>query len=72
MRIRFGAILSLLIRKRMNENMVWTDSQDYSADEILSNISTKKAAYRRLSSLISHYPYLIAQLTKLSARDIAG
>ena len=37
MRIRFGAILSLLIRKRMNENMVWTDSQDYSADEILSH-----------------------------------
>ena len=37
MRIRFGTILSLLMRRRINENMVWTDSQDYGADEILSH-----------------------------------
>ena len=35
MRIRFGLILSILMRRRINENMVWTDSQDYGADEIL-------------------------------------
>jgi len=37
MRIRFGTILSLLIRPRDDENMVWIDSQDYGADEILSH-----------------------------------
>ena len=35
MRIHFGMILSILRRRRINENMVWTDSQDYGADEIL-------------------------------------
>ena len=35
MRIHFGTILSILRRRRINENMVWTDSQDYGADEIL-------------------------------------
>ena len=35
MRIRFGTILSLLMRPRDDENTVWTDSQDYGADEIL-------------------------------------
>ena len=35
MRIQFGLILSLLMKLKMNENMVWTDSQDYGADEIL-------------------------------------
>ena len=34
-RIHFGMILSILMRRRINENMVWTDSQDYGADEIL-------------------------------------
>ena len=34
MRIRFGIILSILMRQRINENMVRTDSQDYGADEI--------------------------------------
>ena len=37
MRIHFGMILSILMRRRINENMVWTDSQDYGADEILSH-----------------------------------
>ncbi len=27
MRIQFGMILSILRRRRINENMVWTDSQ---------------------------------------------
>ena len=35
MRIHFGAILSILIGKWIDANMVWTDSQDYGADEIL-------------------------------------
>ena len=35
MRIQFGMILSSLRRRRINENMVWTDSQDYGVDEIL-------------------------------------
>ena len=35
MRIHFGMILSSLRRRRINENTVWTDSQDYGADEIL-------------------------------------
>ena len=30
----FGAVFPFLMRKRMNENKVWTDSQDYGADEI--------------------------------------
>ena len=38
MRIRFGIILSILMRQRINENTVWTDSQDYGADEILYTI----------------------------------
>ena len=37
MRIRFGTILPILMKLRMNENTVWTDSQDYGADEILSH-----------------------------------
>ena len=35
MRIHLRDIRSLLMRQRMNENMIWTDSQDYGADEIL-------------------------------------
>ena len=35
MRILFGMILTVLRGRRINENMVWTDSQDYGADEIL-------------------------------------
>ena len=35
MRILFGMILTVLRRRQINENMVWTDSQDYGADEIL-------------------------------------
>ena len=34
MRIHFGTILLLLMRRRINENMGWTDSQDCGADEI--------------------------------------
>jgi len=40
MRIHFGMILSILRTRRINENMVWTDSQDYGADEILYTIGT--------------------------------
>ena len=40
MRIHFGMILSVLMKQRINENMVWTDSQDYGADEILYTIGT--------------------------------
>ena len=32
---QFGTILSLLMKQLINENMVWTDSQGYGADEIL-------------------------------------
>ena len=35
MKIRFEMILSILRRRQINENMVWIDSQDYGADEIL-------------------------------------
>ena len=35
MRIQFGIILSVLMRRRINENTVWIDSQDYGTDEIL-------------------------------------
>ena len=40
MRIHFGTILPILMKLRMNENTVWTDSQDYGADEILYTIGT--------------------------------
>ena len=36
MRILFGMIIAVLRGRRINENMVWTDSQDYGADEILN------------------------------------
>ena len=35
MRILFGMVLTVMRGRRINENMVWTDSQDYGADEIL-------------------------------------
>jgi hypothetical protein len=35
MRILFGMVLTVLRGRLINENMVWTDSQDYGADEIL-------------------------------------
>ena len=35
MRILFGMVLTVLRGRRINENMVWTDSKDYGADEIL-------------------------------------
>ena len=35
MRILFGMILLNQSRRHINENTVWTDSQDYGADEIL-------------------------------------
>ena len=35
MRILFGMIFTVLRGRRINENMVWTDSQDYGAEEIL-------------------------------------
>ena len=40
MRIHFGMILSVLMKQRINENMGWTDSQDYGADEILYTART--------------------------------
>jgi hypothetical protein len=43
MRIQFGMILSSLRRRRINENMVWTDSQDYGATMYLSTENVKKS-----------------------------
>ena len=40
MRILFGMILTVLRGRRINENIVWTDSQDYGADETLNTIRT--------------------------------
>ena len=50
MRIHFGTILSILRRRRINENMVWTDSQDYGADEILYIART--ALFNKTNQLI--------------------
>ena len=35
MRILFGMVLTVLRGRRINENMIRTNSQDYAADEIL-------------------------------------
>ena len=40
MRICFGPILTLIMRHKINENTVWTDFQDYGADEILHTTKT--------------------------------
>ena len=40
MRTQFGLILTIPIRLRISENMVWTNSQDYGADEILHTSKT--------------------------------
>ena len=50
MRIHFGMILSILRRGRINENMVWTDSQDYGADELLYIART--ALFNKTNQLI--------------------
>ena len=50
MRIHFGMILSILRRRRINENMVWTDSQDYGADELLYIART--ALFNKTNQLI--------------------
>ena len=49
-RIHFGMILSILMRRRINENMVWTDSQDYGADEIL--YTTRIVLFDKINRLI--------------------
>ena len=51
MRIQFGMILPILMRQRINENTVWTDSQDYGADEIL--YSTGIALFNKINELMS-------------------
>ena len=43
-------ILSILRRGRINENMVWTDSQDYGADELLYIART--ALFNKTNELI--------------------
>jgi hypothetical protein len=43
-------ILSVLMKQRINENTVWTDSQDYGADEILYTGGT--ALFNKISRLI--------------------
>ena len=50
MRILFGMILTVLRGRRINENMVWTDSQDYGADEILYIART--ALFNKTNQLI--------------------
>ena len=50
MRIHFGTILPILRRRRINENMVWTDSQDYGVDEILYIART--ALFNKTNQLI--------------------
>jgi hypothetical protein len=51
MRIHAGAVLSLLMRPRNDENTVWTDSQDYGVDEIL-HIS-KKTLFCKITRITS-------------------
>ena len=63
MRIHFGMILSVLMKQRINENMVWTDSQDYGADEILYTIGTvlfniNNRLMREITILFEVYPRL--------------
>ena len=50
MRILFGMVLTVLRGRRINENMVWTDSQDYGADEILYIART--ALFNKTNQLI--------------------
>ena len=50
MRIHFGMILSVLMKQRINENMVWTDSQDYGADGIL--YTGRTALFNKISQLM--------------------
>ena len=63
MRIQFGMILTVLRGRRINENMVWTDSQDYVADEILYTIGTvlfniNNQLMREITILFEVYPQL--------------
>ena len=63
MRIHLGTILSILMRRRINENMVWTDSQDYGADEILYTIGTvlfniNNRLMREIAFFFEVYPQL--------------
>ena len=63
MRIHFGIILSVLMKQRINENMVWTDSQDYGVDEILYTIGTvlfniNNRLMREIIILFEVYPQL--------------
>ena len=49
------------MRQRINENMVWTDSQDYGADEILYTIGTvlfniNNRLMREITILFEVYP----------------
>ena len=43
-------ILSILMKQRINENTVWTDSQDYGADEIL--YSTGITLFNKINELM--------------------
>ena len=63
MRIHFGIILSVLMKQRINENMVWTDSQDYGADEILYTarivlFDKTNRLMRKIPTLFEVYPRL--------------
>ena len=67
MRILFGMVLTVLRGRRINENMVWTDSQDYGADEILN--TTRIALFdkinrlmREITILFEVYPQLFQSL----------
>ena len=59
------------MRQRINENMVWTDSQDYGADEILYTIGTvlfniNNRLMREITILFEVYPqmYLTPAINK--------
>ena len=52
------------MRQRINENMVWTDSQDYGADEILYTIGTvlfniNNRLMREITILFEVYPPVV-------------
>ena len=50
MRICFGPILTLIMRRKINENTVWTDFQDYGADGIL--YTGRTALFNKISQLM--------------------
>ena len=69
MRIHFGMILTILMKQRINENMVWTDSQDYGADEILYTGGI--ALFNKISRLIREITILFGVSPQLFFRGLS-